>query len=128
MIYTTEAFNQMQEILRVFQEYISASPFFEILYSDKKGYIFLRIEQGCLEEPEELADPKELFETLLFEITSDVRDLFLCGEHKTNDLFPEEITESRKRILPYIEKMPEALQPYYTGLMEDYLQKCGEDN
>ena len=127
MLYTTETLSQMQTILNVFQEYTSTSPYFDIFFTPKKGYVFLRIERDVL-EVEKIDNADELFEKFLFEITSDVRDLFLCGEHTPVALFPLEIEESRKRLLPYIEKLPEALQPYYTDLMEQYLRGYGGDN
>ena len=127
MLYTTETLSQMQTILNVFQEYTSTSPYFDILFTPKRGYIMLHIERSVL-EVEKIDTPEDLFRKLFFEITCDVRDLFLCGEHMTIDMYPAEIEESRKRILPYIKKLPEALQPYYTDLMEQYLRGYGGEN
>lgn len=125
MLYTTETLSQMQTILNVFQAYILASPYFDILFTPKKGYVFLRIERDIL-DVEKIDTPDELFKKLLFEITSDVRDLFLCGEHMTIELYPAEIEESRRRILPYIARLSEGLQEHYIKEMESYLQR-GED-
>lgn len=100
MINTHQYLSQLQTILNVFQEYTATSPYFDILFTPKKGYISLRIEKNAL-DVDPIDDPDDLFDKLIFEITSDVRDLFLCGEHMTVNLYPTEIEESRNRILPF---------------------------
>lgn len=126
MIYTQQYLSQLQKILNAFQEYTTFSPYFDILSTPKKGYIFLYIDRSTLNVAP-IDGPDGLFNKLIFEISSDVRDLFLCGEHTTVDLYPAEIEESRKRILPYIAQLPEDLQKHYTALMEDYFLHCSRD-
>lgn len=125
MTYTNETLKEIRQILDAFQEYTAASPYFDILFTPKKGYVFLRIERDVL-EVEKIDTPDELFKKLLFEITSDVRDLFLCGEHMTIELYPAEIEESRRRILPYIARLSDGLQEHYIKEMESYLQGGGD--
>ena len=69
---------------------------------------------------------KEALEKFISEITSDVRDLFICGEHIDVDLYPAEIQESRRRIFEYINLLPENMQEHYTNMMESYFDSCNE--
>ena len=100
--------------------------YFDIIFTPKKGYIFLRIEADFLEESE-IESPDEFFDDIISEITSDVRDSFLCGEHMNVNLYPTEIEESRRRIRPYIDLLPEELQEHYTTLMEDNFLHCNKE-
>ena len=124
MIYTPETLAEYQTLLTAFHEYIQASPYFEILFSSKKGYLFLRIDSHDFLEVEEIDTPDHLFRRLIDEISSDVRDLFLCGEHISVNLFPAEMDETRKRVLPYIDRLPEALREYHINFMEEYFCHC----
>ena len=126
MIYTSETLAEFQTILTAFHEYIQTSPYFEILFSSKKGYLFLRIDSHDFLEVEEIDTPDHLFRRLIDEISSDVRDLFLCGEHISVYLFPAEMDETRKRALPYIARLPEALREHYAERMENYFRHCNE--
>ena len=125
MNYTPQDLIQFQAILHAFRYYTAASPYFDILFTQKRGYIFLTIEKDFL-EANAIETPDDLFERFMFEITSDVRDLFICGEHIDVDLYPAEITESRRRIFQYICHLPENMQEYYTKLMESYFKVCNE--
>ena len=123
MIYTPETLAEFQTILMAFQEYIQTSPYFEILFSPRQGFLFLRIEGETL-EIQRIASPDDLFQRLIDENSSDVRDLFLCGEHILIDLFPAEMEETGKRMLPYIDRLPETLREHYTAQMEEYFRCC----
>ena len=123
MIYTPETFAEFQTLLIAFHEYIQTSLYFEILFSPRQGFLFLLIE-GEILEVERIASPDDLFQWLIDEISSDVRDLFLCGEHISVNLFPAEVDETRKRVLPYINRMPETQREHYADLMEAYFHCC----
>ena len=123
MLYTPETLADFQTLLTAFQEYIQTSPYFEILFSPRQGFLFLLIEGETL-EIQRIASPDDLFLRLIDEISSDVRDLFLCGEHISVNLFPAEMEEIRKRVLPYIDRLPEAQREHYTALVEEYFRCC----
>ena len=40
-LYTAETRNQIERVMRVFQDYIVESRHFDILYSEKIGYIYM---------------------------------------------------------------------------------------
>ena len=121
MNYTTQDLIQFQAILDAFRYYTDSSPFFDILFTPKRGYIFLIIEKDFL-EASGIETPEAMFERFMFEITSDVRDLFICGEHIDVDLYPAEIQESRRRIFEYICHLPAHMQEHYTEQMESYFE------
>lgn len=125
MNYTPQDFIQFQAILDAFRHYMAASPYFDILFTPKQGYILVTIEKDFLEATR-IESPDDMFEKFIFEITSDVRDLFLCGEHIDVDLYPAEIQESRRKISEYISHLPENMQEHYTALMESYFKSCNE--
>ena len=126
MIYTSETLAEYQTILTAFHEYIQASPYFEILFSSKKGYLFLLIDSHDFLGIEEIDTPDDLFRRLIDEISSDVRDLFLCGEHISVYLFPAEMDETRKRALPYIARLPDTQREHYRAMMEEYFHRCND--
>jgi len=125
MIYVPKDLIQFQSILHAFRHYIASSPYFDIVFTPKRGYIFLRLEKDFVDVTE-IESPDELFEIFLHEISSDVRDLFLCGEHIDVDLYPAEIRESRRRILEYICHLPEGMQSHYTERMDHYFKHCND--
>ena len=125
MIYTPETLAEFQTLLTAFHEYIQISPYFEILFSPRQGFLFLRIEGENL-EIERIASPDDLFRWLIDEISSDVRDLFLCGEHILVYLFSAEIEETRKRMLPCIARLQETQREHYMAQMEEYFRRCNE--
>lgn len=43
-LYTAETRNQIERVMRVFQDYIIESRHFDILYSEKIGYIYMDID------------------------------------------------------------------------------------
>ena len=43
-LYTAEIRNQLERVMRVFQDYIVESRHFDILYSEKIGYIYMDID------------------------------------------------------------------------------------
>ena len=125
MLYTFETFTEFQTLLTAFHEYIQTSPYFEILFSPRQGFLFLLIEGETL-EIERIATPDDLFLRLIDEISSDVRDLFLCGEHFSVNLFPAEMDEIRRRGVPYIARLSETKREHYATQMEEYFCHCNE--
>lgn len=67
-----------------------------------------------------------LFEFLLDSISCDVRDLFLEGQHDHVFLYPREIEECKKRLLPLLDTMPEAERSFFTAQAEFYFKHCND--
>ena len=125
MIYTAEETRRCQTILAAFEDYIAGNEYFDILYSPKCGYIHVLIEKDEVATTL-VQNSDDLFEWLITEVSNDVRNLFLCGQHDDVDLFPEEIQESRIRLLSYIALLPKDLQPHFAALMEFYFKHCND--
>ena len=99
MIYIPETLAEFQPLLTAFHEYIQTSPYFEILFSPRQGFLFLRIE-GEILEIQRIATSDDLFQWL--------------------------IDATRKRVLPHIECLPDTLREHYTALAEEYFRLCNE--
>lgn len=125
MIYNPEEKSRFETVLAVFQDYIFSHPSFDILYSPKSGYHHLTVDENDNSDffPEPIHSADHLFELIAHEISYDVRDLFLCGEHLTVNLYPAEIDECRRRLVPYIERLPEYMREHFRTLMEKTLEQ-----
>ena len=122
--YSEDDWLKIAGIIIIFSDYIEGSKEFEIGRSEKLG-CFLMFHFS--EEDREILDisivesADELFEHLLSEIASDVRDLRLAGEHHAADLLPVEAEEVRKRVEPYLARFNEDGRKHYSEMLEDYL-------
>ena len=123
MIYTKAETLRFQSLLSAFEGYISESKYFDILYSSKRGYIHVLLEKDIVDATY-IKSSDDLFALLVNEVTHDVRDLFLCGEHNNVYLFPEEIEECRNRLMPCLERLPDDLKLHFTEKMEHYFANC----
>ena len=125
MTYTTEEKKRIDAVLLAFQDYISQHHYFDILYSEKRGYIHLTLERDFIDATE-IKDPTHLFHMLLIDVINDVQDLFLCGEHIDGALFPEEKEEIRRRMQPFFNRLPRPLQITYPKRMEYELENYND--
>lgn len=117
LLYTAEARDQIERVMRVFQDYIVESRHFDILYSEKIGYIYLDIDPKRKEVAERfcilIEDGEQLTRQLAYEKSIDIM------EEVGHCIDPSEATaleqaEIKKRLLPYFLQLPE-----YRHLIED---------
>lgn len=120
-MYTQEQNREIEKVMNAFADYIRDTPRFDLLWSDKVGYVFL---DGISEEHDDfcmapiiLRDGETLCEEIIYHIACDVmeekgksHDLRLCG--------PVEREEIQKRLLPYLRQLPE-----YEHLVEGLFEK-----
>ena len=126
MKYTPEELTRFYALQNAFDSYLEQNPNFDILYSAKRGYYHVQRDiKSATAQP--LLSSDDLFFCLLIELSSDVRDLFLCGEHTDVEMYPEEIRETRNRLQPYLDRLPEDLRLHYVSMSEDYFQHCNSD-
>lgn len=116
---------RFEALLDAFQDYTAASPYFDILFYPHIGYIYLGLEPNDI-HAYRIKHPDRLFEIFIRNICNDVRDLFLCGEHFAEYLFPDEIPMCRARLLPYIDRMPDSLKTLCTAQMEFFFEHCND--
>ena len=119
-MYTQEQNREIEKVMNAFADYIRDTPHFDLLWSDKVGYVFL---DGISEEQDDfcmapiiLRDGETLCEEIIYHIACDVveekgksHDLRLCGT--------EEREEIQKRLLPSLRQLPE-----YEHLVEELFE------
>lgn len=125
MVYTAEEKSRMDYLFEVFGEYIQENKNFDIVYSDKLGYLSLVIHKGRIETIGKLKDFDALLEEMFFEISSDVRDLKMVGYHDDIDLFPVEIVETRRRVEPILNTMTQDRE-YCLAQLDYYLEHVND--
>ena len=108
MLYAENEQKQIEKVYEVFGEYIQKSPYIEWKWSEKLGYIFMRIniQYRKIEEAIVIECGEELCELLLYEISSDVL-LLTENEHSEKEADPLERQEIVRRWEPYIQQLPE---------------------
>lgn len=127
MIYTAEEKSRMDYLLATFGDYIRESTSFDIVYSEKLGYLSLYInkKKGRIEDVAQVKDYDALLEEMFFQISGDVRDLKMIGYHDDIDLFPEEIVETRCRVEPILNTMSQNRE-YCLAALDYYLEHVND--
>lgn len=109
-MYTQRQNEEIRKVISVFGDFIRKTPYFDIVWSDKLGYVMLN---GITEDgddfyiaPAVLRDGATLFDQIIRFISTDLMkregkpcDLTLCG--------PAEQKEIRGALSPYTEQLPE---------------------
>lgn len=99
----------IERVMSVFSEYIKTTPYFDIVWSGKVGYIYISIDscRGTVGDMDCLVidSPEELLDKLLYEMAVDIM------EEVGHTIDPTEATllerrEIERRIHPYLEQLP----------------------
>ncbi len=117
-----ETRKELERIIAVFQNYIHASTHLDIVWSEKAGYIYLDLtpfETGQDPDAYLMETGEELFEKLFSEISLDVFEL-TGNEDGLPGANPLEIAELKRRLEPFLIKLPE-----YRPLAEQLLSSKG---
>ena len=123
MLYTKEQKKELDEMVTAFGDYLRNSEYLELIWSDKIGYILLKISVSSRSiplAPVIIEDGEMLCEELLCEIANDVLE-YTGNDHDRKNADPLERAEIRRRYQTYIEQFPQ-----YQQLTEDILR--GEDS
>ena len=118
MLYTKEQKAELDEIVSAFGDYIKDSEYLELFWSDKIGYILLKISipsRSIPLTPIVIEDGEELCGELLIEIANDLLE-DTGNEHDRQNADSLERAEIEKRFRPYVEQFPQ-----YRRLAEDIL-------
>lgn len=122
MIYTLEEKLKLDNILRAFSSYIQANNYFDILYSDRIGYVRMVIDPDEEEEVIRIESAAHMLDVLFNEIINDV--VFSPenshGEHFDSKLSEQEEKESRRRIAFYLKNAGKEKENYL-ALLDRYL-------
>lgn len=107
--YDTSVKEAIERVMSVFSEYIKTTPYFDIVWSGKVGYIYISIDscRGTVGDMDCLVidSPEELLDKLLYEMAVDIM------EEVGHTIDPTEATllerrEIERRIHPYLEQLP----------------------
>ena len=108
MLYTEEQKKELEQVREVFAELLKQSPDYDLLWSDKLGYVWL--ETGgmpCYVDTATRIDSAEhLCREFLENVVTDV--LFMTGnDHPLENADLLELAEIKKRWEPYIDQLPQ---------------------
>lgn len=108
MMLKAEKNEAIEKVRAVFEEYIKASPYMDLLWSDKLGYVLMLIDKKTSEVVENrvIADAESLCRYLIHEISQKVLEL-MGKDHDTYDLSSLEHAEIEKELKPYMDRLPE---------------------
>ena len=102
--YDTGVKEAIERVMSVFSEYIKTTPYFDIVWSGKVGYIYISIDSchGTVGDMDCLVidSPEELLDKLLYEMAVDIM------EEGGHDLALER-AEVARRLNVYLEQLPE---------------------
>ena len=108
-IYTPETKAAIDKVIAVFQDYIKTCPYFDVLWSDKVGYIYLNIDtaSGRISDMGVvlIESAEELLDHLLYEFAVDTMEE---GGHTVDPTEASKIerAEIGRRLAPFMEQLP----------------------
>ena len=121
--------DKLDAILNTFGDYIRAHDFFDIVYSEKIGYVKLQVPHPDNEVPVVMNTPETLLDALFNEIINDV--VFSPDnpqqEHDDTTLTEYEESESRRRIIAILETMPGGDKSSYLDFLDTYIKEYSEN-
>ena len=108
MIYTKQEKQKLERVIAVFAERLKESNAFDLVWSDKVGYVLLDISTNYdyVDSARRIETAEELCRLMLADIVLDVL-LLTENEHSIETADPLERAEIRRRWQPYFEQLPE---------------------
>ena len=108
MLYEETEKKEIEKVYAVFADYIRESPYLEWLWSDKLGYLLLKIstEKRYVEEEILVDTADQLAEVLFSEVSMDVLQM-TGNDHTEQTADPLELAEIKRRWNPFLERLPE---------------------
>ena len=127
MIYTETIRRELDTILKAFEGYIQDQNYFDIVYSEKIGYVWLIIDPPGAAGAELLDTPKKMLDALFNDIISEVIN---ASENTTHipdvlTLTKYEETESRRRITAILETIEDG-KAKYLKYLDAYIKEYQE--
>lgn len=127
MIYTPAEKEKLDKVFAAFQDYIQQHTCFDILYSDKIGYI-----QLLTEYPEDggeftvIDSAKDLMEILFLELAMDLLSAESTMTHMSSQLSEAQEHELRNRVKQYLKPLGREAG-CYLELFEYFLEQFDKD-
>ncbi len=124
--------DEIETILKAFEEHIEGQNYFDIVYSKKAGYIWVEVDHPGDTAAVLLDTPETLLDVLFNDIINDVINLpgnhDSCSDSSRLSIFQE--MESRRRITAYLEKIEgdsSKSLDYLDSFIKMYQECYGED-
>ena len=121
--------DKLEAILNAFGDYIRAHDCFDIVYSEKIGYVKLQVPHPESEVPTVMDTPETLLAALFNEIIIDA--VFSPDnpqkEHSDPTLTEYEEAESRRRIVAILEQIQGEDKAHYLDFMDTYIKDYPEN-
>ena len=117
MLYTEKEKHEIERVKEFFAEHLRQSPDFELLWSDKVGYVWLAIGVNpvYVDTGIRIESAADLCYRCLDDVATDV--LYMTGnDHALEAADPLELAEIKRRWEPYINQLPD-----YAYLCKDLL-------
>ena len=117
MLYTEKEKHEIERVKEVFAEHLRQSPDFELLWSDKVGYVWLTIGVNpvYVDTGIRIESAADLCGKCLDDVATDV--LYMTGnDHALEAADPLELAEIKRLWEPYINQLPD-----YAYLCKDFL-------
>ena len=108
MLYTEKEKHEIERVKEVFAEHLRQSPDFELLWSDKVGYVWLAIGVNpvYVDTGIRIESAADLCYRCLDDVATDV--LYMTGnDHALEAADPLELAEIKRRWEPYINQLPD---------------------
>ena len=126
---TIETKQKLDAILKAFGDYIREQDFFDIVYSEKVGYVRILARNLADECPEWMDTPERLLGSLFNDIINDA--IFSPDnskqEHEHLTLTEYEETECRRRITAILKTMEGEDAAHYLDFLDTYIKAYQED-
>lgn len=110
-MYTRKQNSEIEKVYRVFESYIKENSCFDVVWSDKLGYICLNgistDRENIYTEPLILREGNVLCEEIIFNMASDVLMRLGVNRDDLNECTSEERKKIREELKPYIDMLPE---------------------
>lgn len=108
MVYTKKEKVEIDRVREVFAEHIRQSPNYELLWSDKVGYVWLciGIKPLYVDTGHRIESATDLCELLLNDVADDVLEM-TGNDHALENADPLETAEIKRRWKVYIDQLPE---------------------
>ena len=108
MMYTEKEKKEIERIREVFGEHIRQMTAYDLVWSDKVGYVWLAIslDPVYVDTSTRIESAADLCGECLNDVALDVLDM-TGNDHNTEDADPLELAEIKRRWKPYIDQLPE---------------------
>ncbi|WP_373249573.1 hypothetical protein [Mediterraneibacter gnavus] len=117
-MYTKEQNAEIEKVCRVFADYIKENSYFDVVWSEKLGYIYFDAispdKEDIYNEPIILRSGRGLCKAILYNIIGDIMEK-AGGDHETfSECTETEREKVRKVLQPFMNQLPA-----YMSLMEE---------